>query len=97
MLQLNAEIEAIETDRRAQQPAVQALEVETKDLEHEIQALNKQHGALQSEIRALKQEGNTVVEEVSCDLLDSILRETFSVIACFYWYTSIPMFNLWGG
>lgn len=65
-MQLNTEVEAIEAERRAQQPAVQVLEIETKELENEIQALNKQHGALQSDIRALKQEGLTVAEEVTC-------------------------------
>ncbi|XP_024390098.1 uncharacterized protein [Physcomitrium patens] len=64
---LKNEIEALEADRLAQQPAVQALEAETKVLNQEIQALNKQHGALQSDIRALKQEGQAVAEEISAE------------------------------
>jgi len=64
LMQLNSEIEAIEADRRAQQPAVQVLEAETKELNQEIQVLNKQHGALNSDIRALKQAGQAVAEEV---------------------------------
>lgn len=64
---LNSEIEAIEADRRAQQPAVQVLEAETKELNQEIQVLNKQHGALNSDIRALKQAGQAVAEEISTE------------------------------
>ena len=64
LVQLNTEIEAIESDRRAQQPAVQILETETIGLNEEVQALNRQHGALNTDIRALKQEGVAIAEEV---------------------------------
>ncbi|KAG0565779.1 hypothetical protein KC19_7G014000 [Ceratodon purpureus] len=64
---LNTEIEAIEADRRAQQPAVQLLETETKELHQEIQVLNKQHGAINTDIRALKQEGVAVADEISAE------------------------------
>lgn len=63
-MQLNTEIEAIEADRLAQQPAVQVLEAETKELNQEIQVLNKQHGAINTDIRALKQAGQAVAVEV---------------------------------
>lgn len=63
-MQLNAEVEAIEADRLAQQPAVQVLETELKELNQEIKVLNKQHGALNADIRALKQEGQAVADEV---------------------------------
>lgn len=63
-MQLNTEIEAIEADRLAQQPAVQVLESETTELNQEIQVLNKQHGALNNDIRALKQVCQAIAVEV---------------------------------
>lgn len=92
LVQLKNEIEALEADRLAQQPAVQALEAETKVLNQEIQALNKQHGALQSDIRALKQEGQAVAEEVLFHPLHSYLICELRLL----WAVSILMLEvLW--
>lgn len=61
---MNSEVETIEAERRAQQPAVKALEAENKELERRMQIANKQHGTLQSQIRCLKQDANTVSDAV---------------------------------
>jgi septal ring factor EnvC (AmiA/AmiB activator) len=61
---MNNEVETIEAERRAQQPAVKALEAENKELERRMQIANKQHGTLQSQIRCLKQDANTVSDAV---------------------------------
>lgn len=81
-MQLNTEIEAIEADRLAQQPAVQVLEAESKELNQEIQVLNKQHGVLNTDIRALKQAGQAVAEEVwPRSLHQRMIRQSLFLLA----------------